>query len=497
MWAPAPSQTQVIVVGARGAHSVLVTVHAPGGMPRAASDENPDATSSFGQFTVSYNNNPDQVTNISDLTQISGDRQIHIQITNSNIFPAQGESPIGFPILSYEITRPGRSITFLDKMMNNSNLTMDGVLLRGLHVRAGPWEFHGGLTSVTQFQDFRLPGNRYEVGAISRHFSLSKSSSLEGNLYYIDTSTQVNAGATTGPIATLLYQYSNLGRLKLKAEGGVGNGFAFAGAVDCAGDRQNLHADLRYESPKIATRGINQLHGRIGDLNWTARFSKRFTTQAFASDTSIDLPTEKQHCLTRELETEADGQFSLEGLPGGDYKVHLVDVSLPAGYYAGALEDSTVHVSAEHAGKIKIVLPAQRSITGKVELYDPIAGRTIPLNKAIVKIDLAGKISATDTMDHYLFRHLPSGTWTITCEYQGHHYTRTVSLAPNPDIEIGIDFTMPLAGLAAAPEPRHPHPAAAQWIRPTSRTKIGITPFRARRNNPSPLFNPRRSLQCR
>ena len=154
----APGQTSVIVVGEHGAHSILVTVIAPSSSAQtAAGQSGPDETSNFGQYLISYNNNPNQVTNVTDLTQISGDRQIHIQITNADIFPIQGESPIGFPILSYEITRPGRSITFLDKMMHNSDLTIDGVLLRGFHASFGPWELHGGITSVTQFQNFLLP----------------------------------------------------------------------------------------------------------------------------------------------------------------------------------------------------------------------------------------------------------------------------------------------------------------------------------------------------
>lgn len=813
----APGQTDVIVVGARGAHTILLTIIAPGKSSQGGSGEADGGgeTSSFGQFLISYNNNPNQITNMSDLTQISGDRAIHIQITNANIFPAQGESPVGFPILSYEITRPGRSITFLDKMMHNSDLTIDGVLLRGFHASFGPWEVHGGITSVTQFQDFLLNGNRYEVGGISRHFVLSKSSSMEGNLYYIDTNTKLNEGATRGAIGTLLYRYSRPGRLNIKAEGGVGNGYGFAAAADWTTGSQELHGDLRYESPNIATLGINQLHGRVGDFNWTGQFSRRLTSQAFASDTSINLPAEQQQIstfsfnqtlwltqhvgamggytvssfaaqtptplavdshgfsggpqlrwkrfgasyqyqdlqnsgtvpgsanqavtmqfaikrasfsgyyneqsetpvfapvengnpslqqvlresgaeamtpaqmgsflrqnsslfsqgvaqpvvlgiatrrtqyggtinwsgdragrfstnglvntstggtvpamrllsggvtwtrqlgttnlvntglsffhtasqgqtttepvvqvslqhqlfsvphwlapgrrgtieghvfvdsqyrqafaqneqplagvlvrldkhrstrtdksgyysfrgvpfgshaveadyhdprpffftsgspkeiamgetadfgisfarghlfgevvndaqaglpvtltvtgagITRELETESDGQFSLEGLPDGDYTVHLADVSLPAGYFVGALQDSVVHVAAEHAGEVKIVVPAQRSIAGKVELYDPVAGRTIPLNQAKVTIAPGGQVSTTDAMGRYLFRHLPPGTWTIACDYEGRHFSRTVSLAPSPDIESGINFTIPLTGLASAPE---------------------------------------------
>lgn len=812
-----PGQTDVIVVGIRGARTILVTVLAPsGGKSGASDDRNPGDNSSFGQYLVSYNNNPNQVTNVTNLTQVSGERQIHIQVTNADIFPAQGESPVGFPVMTYEITYPGRSITFLDKMMNNSDLTMDGVLLRGLHVTSGPWEFHAGITSVTQFQEFLLPGNRFEVGGVSRHFTLGKSTSLEANLYYIDTNTKVNVGATTGPLATLLYEYFKEGRFKIKAEGGVGNGFGFSGSIDGKTESQELHADFRYESPKIATLGINELHGRVGDLNWTGRFGKRFESQAFASDTAINLPAEQEQIstlslnetdwlthhigmmagyilssyasqvpasvsvqshgftagpqllwkrfgasyqyqslqnsgntpssanqsvtvqaaiahvsfsgyyddqsetpvfapvqsanpglqellrhqseealtpaqmsaflrqdssllaqgaaqpvmlglatrrsqygatvnwageragrfsvnglvntstggtvpslrlmsggvtwtrqlgstnllntnvslfhtesqgqtttepvlqlslqhqlfsvprwltpgrhgtieghvfvdaqytqafapqdaplsgvlvrldkhrsthtdkngyysfrgvpfgshnveveyhdarpffftssspkniaagetadfgvsfargrlfgevrndaeaglpvtltvsgagLNHELETDADGQFSLEGLPDGDYTVHVIDASLPAGYFVGGLQDAVVHVSAEHAGKIKILIPAQRSIAGKIELYDPVAGHNVPLANARVTIDPIGQVSTTDASGRYLFRHLPPGAWTISCDYEGKHYSRTVSLASSPDIETGIDFTIPLTSLAAAPEP--------------------------------------------
>jgi hypothetical protein len=292
----APGQANIVVVTITGVHTLLVTVPMPvsqrrpgTGLPSA-----PGQTVQYGQYQFLYNNNPDEITNVENLTEIQGVRTIHIQITNADLFQADGQEPIGFPLLSYQVSYPRRTLTLVDEMVDNSDLTLNGVLLRGIHYSTGAWEFHAGITSMTQFQDFLLPGNRYEVAGLSRSFRLSKNSSLKGNFYYFDTNTAVNFGATTGGIGTVQYELTLGHAFQAAAEVGVGNGAAFSGKVEGGTATQHYDLNIHYLSPQIASLGMTLLHGRTANFNWTGKFSKMFETQASGSDTKINLTLERQ-----------------------------------------------------------------------------------------------------------------------------------------------------------------------------------------------------------
>ena len=292
----APGETTVILVTEQGVRNINVTVPMPT-RPGHSVDEgfgDGSGTVEFGQYGLQYNSNPNQFTNEENVTQISGDRQIHVHFINANVFPASDGPPVGFPLISYEVSHTGRSMTFLDRMVDNTDLTLSSIIVRGFHMRRGPWEFHGGITSITEFQDFILPSNRYEVAGLSRHFVLNKKSALEANLYYFNTDTTQNPLATPGGIGTLYYQHIHSEHLRYSAEVGVGTGIAFAGKLDMESKKQQFHGDFHYESPGIASLAINEVHGRTADLSWNRTFRKKFQTQAYGNETLINLRTEQQ-----------------------------------------------------------------------------------------------------------------------------------------------------------------------------------------------------------
>jgi hypothetical protein len=70
-----------------------------------------------------------------------------------------------------------------------------------------------------------------------------------------------------GAIATLHYRYYGGEHLKLSAEFGVGKGIATSAMLDRDSGSSQLHVDFHYLSPQIASRGVNELHGRTADVN--------------------------------------------------------------------------------------------------------------------------------------------------------------------------------------------------------------------------------------
>jgi hypothetical protein len=314
----APGQANIVVVTITGVHTLLVTVPTPvlrrgsaTGLPSS-----PGQTVQYGQYQFLYNNNPQEITNVENLTEIEGVRTIHIQITNADLFQAAGQTPIGFPLLSYQVAYPKRTLTLVDEMVDNSDLTLNGVLLRGIHYRTGAWEFHAGITSMTQFQDFLLPGNRYEVVGLSRRFRINRDSELKGNFYYFDTNTTVNFGAKTGGIGTVQYELTLGHALKASAEVGVGNGAAFSGTIDGSTATQHYDLNIHYLSPQIASLGMTLLHGRTANFNWTGKFGKMLEMQASGSDTKINLTLERQQVDTASLQEVVNLQRHF-GVTGG------------------------------------------------------------------------------------------------------------------------------------------------------------------------------------
>lgn len=283
-----PGTATIMLVGIAGAHPVSVTVTEPPHARSYTASGTPvyGQTVEFGEYDVRYNNSPSQFMGLESVTQIAGERRIHVQVMNSDTGPGLGQTPIEFPLVSYEISRGNKSLTLIDDTVNNSDLTVNGAQLRGVHVVKGPWQFHAGITSLTQYQGFLLPSQRIEIGGLSRSFRLNDRSSLQGNLYYFKGGS---SGVTSGPLATALYRYSRGPHLAGWAEVGIGNGFAFAARVDRDTGAEQLHGYVHYQSPQIAALSINALHGREVQLTWTRKFSSRWSASGTGSDTEVNL----------------------------------------------------------------------------------------------------------------------------------------------------------------------------------------------------------------
>jgi hypothetical protein len=336
-----PGEATVVLVTLDGAHPITVTVLEPP-HPRGYRGAGglSGQTVEYGHYELRYNNSPNQATGYESITQIAGNRQITVQAMNTDSAPAQDTAPVEFPLLSYEIATPKRSLTLVDRLVNNTDLTMNQELLRGIHLTNGPWEFHAGITSMTQYQNFLLPTQRVAAAGLSRHFQLNPHSALEGNLYYFKAGSGAGAVATSGPIATLFYQYSRMHDFAATAEIGVGQGFALAGKAERDTETEKLEASFRYQSPKIASLSIYQLHGRMANVSWSDRLTKRLTGSFSASDTDVNLPQEKELVDTVTLDPVYWINKHL-GITGGLTASRFLDIQPPqpgvrsAGYLIG------------------------------------------------------------------------------------------------------------------------------------------------------------------
>jgi len=153
--------------------------------------------------------------------------------------------------------------------------------------------------------------------------------------------------------------------------------------------------------------------------------------------------------------TEPDGGFFVSSLVPGDYDVQADEDSLPAGYSADCfVEEQRVTVGASSPGKAAFAARALRSISGRVLIYDPKAGRYVPVVEAQVFLREPGLTVMTDPAGRYLFRDLPKGSYTLAVQKE----TRTVQLGGQPVDLTNIDFQVKTSG---APSTAPPVTAAA------------------------------------
>jgi Carboxypeptidase regulatory-like domain len=318
-----PGTANVIVVTAGGVQTLAVVVPQPPPSypPGFEPPSNEAGVSERGAYEVRYNSSPGQLTNSIEFTRTQGDSFNRLQVTNATLFSSNSfTSSVGFPLASYEISRPHRDVTLIDQLVNDAPLTVDGYLVRGLHVREGPWEFHGGFTSVAVFQGLFLATDPEYLAGISRTFSLHNYGSLEGGFYYFQNPRSQLAVAANGGLGSVTYRLKHGKNSSFLAQLGTSHwGIAFATRGRYETDKTHIAGNFRVVPQRFASLAVNNLHGTFGDLNASRDLSSRLFLSANSSLSDFNLPVLQQKTFTTgsNLTFKLTRNFSL--LSGGSY----------------------------------------------------------------------------------------------------------------------------------------------------------------------------------
>jgi hypothetical protein len=258
------------------------------------------SASERGSYEVRYNSDPAQLTNSIEFMRTQGNSFNRLQVTNATLFSNHSQtSTVGFPLASYEISRPDRDLTFIDQQVNDSPLTLDGYLVRGLHVREGAWDFHSGFTSVAIFQGLFLATNPEYLAGLSRTFSLHEYGSLEGSFYYFQNPRNQLSVATNGGLGSLAYRLKHGKKASLLAQLGVSHGgMAFAARGNYDTKTTHITGDFRVVPQRFASLAVNNLHGTFADLAASHEFSSRFSANSGVNLSDFNLPILQQKTFT-------------------------------------------------------------------------------------------------------------------------------------------------------------------------------------------------------
>lgn len=91
---------------------------------------------------------------------------------------------------------------------------------------------------------------------------------------------------------------------------------------------------------------------------------------------------------------------------------------MPDAYALDNLEPVRVRVAEGESKKVSLTLLAIRALTGSVQVYDLAKGAYVPLDGVSVRLTELDRGMTTDREGRYLFRDLPSGTFTISVDGQ-------------------------------------------------------------------------------
>ncbi len=286
-------ETTIVVVRNGGVDTLPVVVYDAGRSALALSDPN-RAPFESGFLELRYASSPGLASSALDLRRQDGDWSQRIRLVTART----NDQGISLPLASYEVTRPGLAITLLDQTVVNSPLTVDGALVRGLHVQNGPWALHAGVSSVATFRDLFVMTDPEYVAGISRRFDLSSHNSLTANVYGFRHAKDAGTLAEDGAITTLVYGYRPGPALDVLAEiGGGHGGLAEALKVRYRAPGFALDAKLRIEDRQYPSLQLTQQNGRFADVSAT-RTSKSTETRFVLVDSDYDLPLHRQRIFT-------------------------------------------------------------------------------------------------------------------------------------------------------------------------------------------------------
>ena len=292
--------THVVVVTPSGAQTfeILVNlmppVYPPGYVPPTTGAE--PAQSGF--YEGRYYSNPAEIQNQIDFMKIGGDNWTHFNVVETNLLGAVEDLPrVALSSATYEIATADRDITIFDKYLDESQLTINGSIIRGLHLREGNWFGHVGYTSVETFEGLFLPVQPEFVAGGGYRYPITENSSLTGSLYEVRVHASDRLGRS-GTIGDVRYQYKPRENFWFNADLGISHGIAGSGRLHYISDRDIILGLARYMPVEFASLGANNLRGLFTDLSWTRHVTKKFETDLAFYKSNLILPDVKESTIS-------------------------------------------------------------------------------------------------------------------------------------------------------------------------------------------------------
>ena len=351
--------TTISVVTAAGVVSFPLTVVA---RPRWTPGEGrAPASPKWTVWQGRYESATSRVTNSLEMVDASPRRTLRAYAVNVVRLDEVGSDDVdartAVPALSLEWRTKRHEVVVFDKLIDHSPLTLDGVTVRGVHVRSGGLELHTGVTSPLLYQNVFLT-TQQEV-ALGASYELRAGRSSVTPSVYAFPSTPATGG-TEGTMGSLLYRYASRDdRLQLRSELGWGGVLGAAGELTYQDRGNRAWIAARHQPRGFAALGLGRPLGTMLDAVWTAEPTKRFTFNLATTAARYQTGDSEQAVATASSEARIAVVRHLAaslGLAAGQFRPdpmqeRLYSITVPAG----------LHVEGKHAAASAIYRYQQNS----------------------------------------------------------------------------------------------------------------------------------------
>jgi len=270
--------TQLMVITASGTQSFLIIVAAPS-LPLR---ERPEAEVPLARYDGLYSSGAAREQNAFDIFTNHGTRHSEFHVLHIHHLGAvHGQSSESIASIFYRDTTPSHELTLLDAMVDVSRMTISNTQVRGLHLRLGPLELHGGYASTTMYDGFFLPAERRWVGGAGYGFDV-RSTRLTPSVYGF-FSEPAGTAARRGVVGALTAEHREGETLFVRGDIGVSRSVAAAGEFRYASSRDQLRAFLSYKPDDFPTLGLADLRGEHAELDWARRATNRLSITSYGT----------------------------------------------------------------------------------------------------------------------------------------------------------------------------------------------------------------------
>jgi hypothetical protein len=195
----------------------------------------------------------------------------------SATFAGQGQGNTFVPSAYYRIAGRHSDVTLLDRTVNESPLTLQNVVLRGLHAEEGDWHFHGGYTSSAEFADVLIPTQKELALGLSARVWVSKYLTVTPGAYFLRSIDLLDGRPHSGLIASLLWDGKAFSNWKLRGEVAYGNGLAYAGELHHNTEITQLNATIMERKLSFPSLRTSSLPGLNANASWAQLLGPRWS----------------------------------------------------------------------------------------------------------------------------------------------------------------------------------------------------------------------------
>jgi hypothetical protein len=288
-----PGTTHIVMITPSGVQTleVLVTTPPPHYPPGFVMPVNFSELAQSGYYEGRYYSSPAQIQNQLDFLKIHGDDRTHVHLVETNLVGPleRGQPRVALSSASYQFVTPRREITLIDKYVDESQLTINGSIVRGFHMEQDNWFVHAGYTTVAAFQGLFLPIQPELVLGGGYRYTLTENSSITASFYHMRIPASDLIGHS-GSVGTVSYKYAPRETFWLSVDAGLSHGIGGAGRLYYKTERDNMVALARYVPLGFASLGANNFRGLHTDLSWTRRLTKRFDATLTFYNNNLVLP---------------------------------------------------------------------------------------------------------------------------------------------------------------------------------------------------------------